>query len=218
LTERDRYEGMVCALGPTSYAYLAWVTQQDEANCTDDLGLRDSEIFVTRIMVAGMVSSVGWNPFSIHDDIPWSSSAFNPIGLSASDQLCWGSGNSNVSLRMREGIERFMITDINQPAASAVAQSEIPVMIDMMSAPHPTTGLLPPVPGGLPPGGNLMRFNHLPGGINCLYMDGHVRFIRYGEKYPASQGAAFFVGGAASWASAGEDLWRAYAVAPAGPF
>ena len=35
--------------------------------------------------------------------------------------------------RLREGIERFLITDINNPAASAVAQSEAPVMYDYIS-------------------------------------------------------------------------------------
>ncbi len=30
------------------------------------------------------------------------------------------------------------------------------------------------------------RFNHIPGGTNVLYLDGHVKFIRYGDgKWPA---------------------------------
>jgi prepilin-type processing-associated H-X9-DG protein len=33
------------------------------------------------------------------------------------------------------------------------------------------------------------RFNHIPGGVNVLYMDGHVQFQRYspsgGNAYPA---------------------------------
>lgn len=62
--------------------------------------------------------------------------------------------------RMREGIERFFITDINNPARSAQAQSEVIAMWDMVTE----------RPGG---------FNHLPGGANVLYMDGHVDFVRY---------------------------------------
>ena len=27
-------------------------------------------------------------------------------------------------------------------------------------------------------------FNHVPGGSNVLYMDGHVEFVRYGAKDP----------------------------------
>jgi prepilin-type N-terminal cleavage/methylation domain-containing protein/prepilin-type processing-associated H-X9-DG protein len=71
--------------------------------------------------------------------------------------------------RLREGIERFMITDINNPAASAKAQSEIPVMGDWVS-----TDLG-------------QEFNHAPGGCNFLYMDGHVEFIRYPGKWPVSR-------------------------------
>ena len=45
-----------------------------------------------------------------------------------------GSGGALVSFglayRLREGIERFFITDINNPAAGAKAQSSIPVMFD----------------------------------------------------------------------------------------
>lgn len=55
---------------------------------------------------------------------------------------------------IREGIERFFITDINDPAASAKAQSEIPVLIER--------------PG-----------NHTPEGGNVLFMDGHVEFMTY---------------------------------------
>ena len=70
--------------------------------------------------------------------------------------------------RLREGIERFSITDINNPAASAKAQSEIPVTGDWVS-----TDLG-------------QEYNHSPGGCNFLYMDGHVEFIRYPGKWPVS--------------------------------
>jgi len=70
--------------------------------------------------------------------------------------------------RLREGIERFFITDINNPAASAVAQSEIAVMWDVTS----TTPA---------------DFNHVPGGSNVLYMDGHVEFLKYpSEEFPVT--------------------------------
>ena len=75
--------------------------------------------------------------------------------------------------RLREGIERFYITDINNPAGSAVAQSELPVMYDNIHL-------------------NVSRFNHVPGGCNVLYMDGHVEFIKYPGESPASRCNAFF--------------------------
>ena len=217
LTERDRYEGLVCALGPTSYAYFAWVVQEDVENCGENITLRDSEIYVIRMMVAGMTKGVAWNPYTIDDDVDWSNSAFETLGVTEQIQYCWGSGGTNISYRVREGIERFMITDINNPAASAIAQSEIPVMMDLISVPHPETGIIPPIPPNLPPGDYVTRFNHLPGGANILYLDGHVEYVRYNDKFPTTPGATFYLGGSASWASAGDDLWEAYAV-PSGLF
>ena len=72
----------------------------------------------------------------------------------------YGTGGGNTVYRLREGIERFTITDINNPAAGAEAQSKIFVMFDMVSA-------------------NVEDFNHVPGGGNVLFMDGHVEFLRY---------------------------------------
>jgi prepilin-type processing-associated H-X9-DG protein len=82
--------------------------------------------------------------------------------------------------RLREGIERFFITDINNPAAGARAQSVIPAMfdawgcgIDWMTG----TGW-----GGGASDTSVARFNHVPGGSNVLYMDGHVEFLKYSQK------------------------------------
>ena len=71
-----------------------------------------------------------------------------------------GNANTETINRLREGIERFLITDINNPAASAVGQSEIWVSFDNFSA-------------------AVGKFNHVPGGSNVLYLDGHVEFVRY---------------------------------------
>jgi len=74
--------------------------------------------------------------------------------------------------RLKEGIEQFAITDIHQPAASAKAQSEIAVMWDWIK-------------GWV----DIAKFNHIPSGANVLYMDGHVKFVRYPtDQHPASVG------------------------------
>jgi len=78
----------------------------------------------------------------------------------------WGNGDGNTIYRLREGINRFLITDINNPAASAKADSEIFVMCDNISSAE----------------GN--DFNHRPGGANVLFMDGHVEWISYPGKFP----------------------------------
>jgi len=89
---------------------------------------------------------------------------------------------------LREGIERFLITDINNPAGSNIGQSEVVAMYDMAMSgsgtmyetecPYTTGTHLATV--------NANVFNHLPGGSNVLYMDGHVSFA----KYPQAAGTA----------------------------
>jgi prepilin-type N-terminal cleavage/methylation domain-containing protein/prepilin-type processing-associated H-X9-DG protein len=77
--------------------------------------------------------------------------------------------------RFREGIERFFITDINNPAASALAQSELTVMFDQVTT-------------------IVADFNHIPGGGNVLYMDGHVEFHRYPNTHPVNVTFAWLLG------------------------
>ncbi|MBX7259544.1 MAG: hypothetical protein K1Y02_24505 [Candidatus Hydrogenedentes bacterium] len=85
-------------------------------------------------------------------------------------------GTQTQAYRLREGIERFFISDINNPAASSQAQSELPVMWDEIS------------------GDEASHFNHVPGGCNVLYMDGHVSFVRYTPNnlsdFPVNLGGA----------------------------
>lgn len=98
---------------------------------------------------------------------------------------------------LREGVERFMITDINNPAGSAQAQSTIIVMFDAFGTQNSDTYYFAP-----------NTFNHLPGGSNVLYMDGHVEFHRLnqgeaplqvdfgpiGSSYPSAAWMPYFTG------------------------
>ena len=98
----------------------------------------------------------------------------------------WGAGNDGsvfendvqqgaiTAYRLREGIERFFITDINNPAGSSMAQSEIFIMHDDLNS------------------GNPQMMNHIPGGCNVLYLDGHVSFLRYPSDTPVSRAWAVF--------------------------
>ncbi len=87
----------------------------------------------------------------------------------------YGNAESDVVYRLKEGIERFLITDINNPAGSAQAQSNLPIMADLTSS-------------------NPEGFSHVPGGSNTLYMDGHVEFVKYPGKDFNSPGFATIVG------------------------
>jgi prepilin-type N-terminal cleavage/methylation domain-containing protein/prepilin-type processing-associated H-X9-DG protein len=95
--------------------------------------------------------------------------------------IAQGTGGQDQLVKMKEGAERFLITDINNPAGSASAQSEMPAMWDRIVYSQSTQRYRE-------------RFNHLPGGSNVLYMDGHVSFVRYnsGNEFPISALQGYF--------------------------
>ena len=66
-----------------------------------------------------------------------------------------------------------------------MAQSEVPVALDVLCDGQ----YIDPLYGGV------KKFNHVPGGSNVLYMDGHVEFIRYPGKFPVSKLTAYVFGG-----------------------
>ena len=66
--------------------------------------------------------------------------------------------------RLREGIERFFITDINSHTGEA--STKLPVMYDLVSV-------------------TVEPFNHAPAGANVLFLDGHVEFLKYPGPFPA---------------------------------
>lgn len=102
--------------------------------------------------------------------------AFNLVDadLTPSDYI---PGTSDEALfRLREGIERFLITDINNPGASAKAQSEIGLMFDTVTT-------------------DISDFSHIPGGGNVLFLDGHVEFLRFpGNQFPVRRVDAVVIG------------------------
>jgi prepilin-type processing-associated H-X9-DG protein len=80
-------------------------------------------------------------------------------------------GGGDTLFRLKEGVARFLITDINNPAGSNFAESAVPVMWD-----HVTTAT--------------KDFNHVPGGANVLYLDGHVEFVKYPGEPPLTAAMA----------------------------
>ena len=100
--------------------------------------------------------------------------AMHTVGTQHGSALTWGFCDENDIPRkvmfMRQGITRFMITDINNPSKSHIADTRIPILFDNVS-------IIP------------TDFNHVPGGANILYMDGHVKFAKYPSYliYPVSR-------------------------------
>ncbi len=83
----------------------------------------------------------------------------------------FGNGGGDTVYRLRDGIERFLVTDINSPAGGAKAQSDLFVMWDLVMV-------------------DPLDFNHIPGGANVLYMDGHVEFVKYPGEPPLTAAMA----------------------------
>ncbi len=171
-----------------SYAYLAWATSDN-----------DSFYGLQQVYSAEKNGPCGYdrnnppnpNPmcFDQDFDVPNYEGPFNTgkAGRFGIDPVPVqrGTGGGRTLYRVRDGIERFFITDINNPAGSAKSQSSIPVYFDTIantldfSEKDNRTAYIGE------------RFNHVPGGSNVLYMDGHVEFVKYPGSYPIVPFVAF---------------------------
>jgi prepilin-type N-terminal cleavage/methylation domain-containing protein/prepilin-type processing-associated H-X9-DG protein len=171
--QKDRSLVCPCRFGRRSYIYLSWVTTpehflKDKAR----LNARDFKMSDISPTTMSMLKDLhlphtrdlAVRTAMVDKDIPFSE--YTP-------------GDPLIMYRLREGIERFFITDVNSPAASSTAQGTISVMYDELGA-------------------NLRRdrsrFNHAPGGCNVLYMDGHVSFVKYPGDWPVTVAMTFVMG------------------------
>lgn len=161
----DKTQICPCRFGRRSYIYLSWATMPDlvvqegrdpNENTFQDEILNPIILAIYQDLHFKLRSSVEESSAQIDRDISFGE--YSP-------------GDTHVLYRLKEGGERFLITDINNPAASAQAQSVIPVMFDELS-----TDLYPK-----------WHFNHSPGGCNVLFMDGHVSYIRYPGTWPVTR-------------------------------
>jgi prepilin-type N-terminal cleavage/methylation domain-containing protein/prepilin-type processing-associated H-X9-DG protein len=129
----------LCEASDHPYTYLGYIITDEMTRGSQ----ADFNQFVNETLSFGQ--RMYQSPFIIHED--WTVAP----GL--------GIAGGTTIYRIREGIERFLITDINNPAASARAQSNIFIMSDNIADDG--------------------HFNHVPGGCNLLFMDGHVSFVRW---------------------------------------
>ena len=173
----DRDPGRIDA----SYAYFGWAFDRLDKGVTNTSGgfpllqlllnaLGGSGNYTVSIQLAAGLNGLAEEAVAAlasDDGIAGQRAADKDIDVSnnsvpLSDGGNAGNGGGNTIYRLREGVERFMITDINNPASSALAQSSLWVMLDLIAG-----------------SGAISYFNHIPGGCNVLFMDGHVEFIRY---------------------------------------
>ncbi|NUM55036.1 MAG: DUF1559 domain-containing protein [Candidatus Hydrogenedentes bacterium] len=174
------------AFEDASYVYRAWMTENVDVYgtmMTITMGLPEYGMMNLEGGIGDWVDDFGGDLDSFYktleDDITVSD--WNPAQIAAhvSDFTgititVMGNGGGDTIHRLREGIERFLITDINNPAGSAHAQSDVPVMWDNIGS-----GALVPPPLGYEKEEGATQFNHIPGGCNILFMDGHVEFAKY---------------------------------------
>ncbi len=177
-----------------SYAYFGWVIDGATAATSEPLG----DDLITRLGEVNIPgpSQLPANPtvprqinavFTEMLSAPETPSYYEPSGcarhgnLPAADKdvnmLDWnepagsGNGGGDLVLRLREGVERFLITDINNPGSATVSQASVWIMFDLVA-------------------NSVFAFNHVPGGSNVLYMDGHAEFRKYGRDNEAPVNAA----------------------------
>jgi prepilin-type N-terminal cleavage/methylation domain-containing protein/prepilin-type processing-associated H-X9-DG protein len=161
-----------------SYIYSGWVVDQADGN---DPTLALSPTLTVSVQVLNVFStlSTDFNAFST-DLLTPQEGADAYAALDSDVEVPAGSGNAGGDTvhRLREGIERFLVTDINNPAGSAQAQSTIVTFYDVINSNLAND--------------NGASMNHVPGGCNVLYMDGHVAFVKYDAlgDYPVNRMSA----------------------------
>lgn len=177
--EGNRQEGVEAI--DASYTYVAWVL--DRVSDTDPVDFAPPLFMIADLLGLSEADSVDFaeGPAQLIDmthSLLFATHGFHGDEHAAelraeADKdrtvtLGNGNGGGETVYRVRSGIDRFMITDINNAGKSAKSESELFVMFDNVAI-------------------FSEQFNHIPGGGNVLYMDGHVSWIRYPDAPPINK-------------------------------
>jgi len=153
--------------GDESYVYMGYmldlcdgtdptVTPPDIGNGSPDMSVQLLEAFLALVGTGSLAGPRPMNPTEAADAIN---------ALKNDLEVADGAGNNSGDTihRLKEGIERFLITDINDPTRTSQSQSSIVAMWDLINVNPNGSG----------------EYNHVPGGGNVLFLDGHCEFIKY---------------------------------------
>jgi prepilin-type N-terminal cleavage/methylation domain-containing protein/prepilin-type processing-associated H-X9-DG protein len=165
---------------PFSYGYIAWATDSDNAY----RGMNQGRIpYRNQVCGAAAQEWCEWGDLDLValNRMDQLFTAFNTAYNADPPIRATGIGGGTVVYALREGIERFAITDVNNPAGSAQSQSSILALMDAISSTTGNNGSMRAIDT------MVSRYNHLPGGCNVLFMDGHVEFIKYPGRFPVTQ-------------------------------
>ncbi|MDQ1256557.1 MAG: hypothetical protein QG656_1155 [Candidatus Hydrogenedentes bacterium] len=166
-----------------SYAYFGWVFDRLEENPASWQAPLSSFLLNTLLDIppdmAGQLVPIQLAQGVSVAGIAWAGGDKDAISKDVvcdfNGTLC-GNGGGQLIFHLKEGVERFTVVDVTNPGATAMSQSEIFIMLDILAT-------------------DISMFNHVPGGCNVLYMDGHVEFIKYPSKAPVTKQVATIVGG-----------------------
>jgi len=183
-----------------SYGYLGWVLDlcddgltRDDPPVPNEVAISDTVINLIKVLIPELDPDLGDDPkapLQLYgmllkllgdagtvpaDDVKGMANVVDGYIEMPAAYVNYGTGGGKTVYRLKEGIERFMIQDINNAPDTAMAQSEIFIMWDHVSP-------------------SQSAYNHVPGGANVLFMDGHVEFIKYPGKAPVSRNVATVLG------------------------
>jgi len=154
--ERHFYEAGTVhpdCLAPISYGYSGWMI-------LDDVEL------LAGVMIYTWMDSV--LPISHCATDGWRDRSTNVASFGFDGA---GTAGSSFHYRLATGVDRFLLSDINQVLTGGESgSSAVPLMWDQIST-------------------NIIDFNHVPAGQNVLYLDGHVEFKRrdpHSSEFPIS--------------------------------
>ena len=170
-----------CLVGSDSYVYFGWVIETGHIvayNAATPVDPNDPS-FSTGGTSNPLLNAAALGEFiqKFTDNAQAVTSGTSPSGpdpFNTDIELDPGVNAPYDIRRLRDGIERFYITDINNPGGSAKAQSDISFMFDLLA-------LTPEL------------YNHVPGGSNVLFLDGHVEFLKFPSEHPATRAFAVIV-------------------------